>query len=303
MKVLVVSNMGPKLSAPLQGEFVVKQVMRLKETALDISYFGLHWNGDNFIHKLLKYPVFFIRFFFTHIVAKKQNDIIHIHYYFPTIICAALYKVFRNRKVKIIVTCHGSDIYYYTPPNWLYKKLSFIVDHWFFTSEKLYRRFYRPLANKSILCAGYDDHVFTNKHENLAKNIDCLFIGSLDINKGVDRLKWLAEQLPNVNFTIVGNGPLEQELRDFSVHHKNFVMKGQQTPLALAQLLKQSKLLLSLSRNESFGLVMTEAHACKTPCVVTATDGSLAQLEGWPYITHQDENELITLENLKNNIK
>lgn len=302
MKVLVVSNMGPKLSAPLQGGFVDKQVDRLKNSGLDISSFGLKWNGDSLRYKLFKYPVFFVSFFLSYIFSRKQYDIVHIHYYFPTIICALLYKIFRNNKVKVLVTCHGSDIYYYTPANWLYKKLSFIVDHWFFTSEKLYKRFYRKLDNKTVLCAGYDDYVFSKENTGGLKKIDCLFVGALDKNKGIDRLQWLVEKLPKVKFTVVGSGPLENELISFSAINKNLLLKGQQTPIELAQLLKQSKMLLSLSRNESFGLVITEAHACMTPCVVTETDGSLAQLQSWPYMVVQNDNEQVTLEQLKQNI-
>jgi glycosyltransferase involved in cell wall biosynthesis len=302
MKVLIVSNMGPKLSAPLQGSFIDKQVDRLKNNGLDTSYFWLKWNGDSLIHKLFKYPVFFISFFINYILSTKKYDIIHIHYYFPTIICAFLYKISRNRKVKVIVTCHGSDIYSYTPPNFLYKKLSFVVEHWFFTSEKLYERFYRKLDNKTILCAGYDDSIFSKENIDTFKDIDCLFIGSLDKNKGIDRLQWLVEKLPNIKFTVVGSGPLENDLMSFSVMNRNLLLKGQQTPIEIAHLLKQSKMLLSLSRNESFGLVMTEAHACMTPCVVTETDGSLAQLKSWPYIVVQDNNEQVTLEQLKKNI-
>jgi len=302
MKVLVVSNMGPKLSAPLQGGFVDKQVSRLKDSGLDISYFWLKWNGDSLIYKLFKYPVFFACFFFKYILSSKRYDIIHIHFYFPTIICGLFYKVFKNKKVKILVTCHGSDVYYYTPASWLYKKLSFIVDHWFFTSEKLYTRFFRKLENKTVLCAGYDDHLFINRNNDAHREIDCIFVGALDYNKGVDRLKWLVEKLPAVSFSVVGSGPLKNELECFSLSHENLSVIGQKSPSELAQLLKQSKLLLSLSRKESFGLVITEAHACYTPCVVTETDGSIAQLTGWPYMVIQNKDEQQTLDLLKSNV-
>ena len=48
--------------------------------------------------------------------------------------------------------------------------------------------------------------------------------------------------------------------------------------------------------------MITEAHACHTPCVVTETDGSLAQLENWPYLVAQNEDEIFTLEQLKKHV-
>jgi glycosyltransferase involved in cell wall biosynthesis len=204
--------------------------------------------------------------------------------------------------VKVVVTCHGNDVYFYIPANWIYKNLSYIVGHWLFTSEKLQNRFYRKVDNKTVLCAGYDDNVFFKESTDTSKKIDCLFVGALDKNKGIDRLQWLVEKLPKVKFTVVGSGLLEKELVSFSNNYKNLSVIGQQKPVELALLLKQSKILLSLSRNESFGLVITEAHACNTPCVVTETDGSLAQLKDWPYMVAQNENEQLTLEQLKRNI-
>lgn len=83
MNVLVVSNMGSKPSNPSLGLFVDNQVAALRRILDNVCYFKMTYNGDGFTHKLLKYPVFFFKFFLTHILSKTKYDIIHIHYYYP----------------------------------------------------------------------------------------------------------------------------------------------------------------------------------------------------------------------------
>lgn len=303
MKILVVSNMGAKLSAPLLGNFVDQQVASLKANSLAISYFKMAWNGDSFFHKLLKYPLFFFKFIHTYIFSVEKFDIIHIHYYFPTIICAALYKVFRNKNVKVFVTCHGGDIYCYQPPSWTYKKLSYIVDHWLFTSQRLKERFYRRVSNADIVCAGYDDQVFNIDSVASDKSIDCLLVGNLDINKGLDRFIALVVAMPYVRFVVVGTGKFQAQLEQCALKNTNLTILGALSPKELAVIIKQSKCLLSLSRHESFGLVIAEANACGTPCIATQTDGSIEQLTDWPYLILQQDKDEVDIENqLKNKI-
>ncbi|WP_281556614.1 glycosyltransferase family 4 protein [Thalassomonas sp. RHCl1] len=296
MNILIVSNMGPKPSAPLQGQFVDKQVERLRQKSPTIDYFNLSWNGDSIFHRVLKYPVYFFQFFIRYLLSAKKIDIMHIHFYFPTIVCGVLYKLLRNPGVKIVVTCHGSDIYAYQPPGVVYRYLSRFVNHWFFTSESLYHRFFRKLDNKTILSAGFDDEVFARSQDEGNKKFDCLFVGTLDHNKGVDRLIALATKMPDIHFGVVGAGMLAEQLRQYASKYNNLTLLGSRSATELADIVKASKFLISLSRNESFGLVIAEAHACGIPCIATETDGSLEQLEDSPYLIAQgglDEESLI----------
>jgi L-malate glycosyltransferase len=306
MKVLVISNMGAKKSAPMLGLFVDKQVKYLQQKTANVSYFKLTFNGDGLFYRLFKYPLFFLQFIFTHVLSKQRFDIIHVHYYFPTIICAALYKIFRYSRVKILVTCHGGDIYCYNPPSWLYKKCSAIVAHWFFTSKKLAESFYRPVASYDVLCAGYDQTVFfCNQQQRLATNktIDCLLVGNWDHNKGIDRLITLVKQMPKVKFAVIGAGVLADILKQCAERYDNLQILGSKKANELAQVLHNTKFLLSLSRNESFGLVICEAHACGTPCIVTETDGASEQLPHWEYrVAQKNISEQKVIEQLQLNI-
>lgn len=279
MKLLIVSNMGAKPSSPMQGIFVDNQVSRLGRTD-DVSYHFLKWNGDSLLHKIFKYPYFFISFIFKYIISFHKFKVIHVHYYFPTIIIAFIYKVLRNPKVKIIVTCHGSDIYSYPQPNYLYKYFTTIVNHWIFTSEKLKSRFYKELSEFecSVISAGFDDEVFKSKKVNAKKKIlDFLFIGHLDQNKGVDRLIYLIKELPECNFGIIGSGEQSIDLLNLEKKVSNLAIFGSLSQPQIVKHLQTSKFLLSLSRKESFGLVMSEANACGVPCICTETDGSVEQ--------------------------
>ncbi|ATC97636.1 MULTISPECIES: glycosyltransferase family 4 protein [Pseudoalteromonas] len=303
MNVLVVSNMGPKKSAPVLGLFVNNQVKRLKHKISNLDYFYMRWNGDSFFHRLFKYPLFFFSFFIGVVLNPKKVDLIHIHYYYPTILCAWLYKLLRNKHVKVVVTCHGGDIYCYENPSQTYKKLISIVDHWIFTSKRLQQSFYAQNITYSILSAGFDESIYFQQPE-IEKKFDAAFVGCLDHNKGTDRLEALIQACPDKQFIVIGMGPHLAHFLTLAKAHNNVTVTGALAANAVANYLNQSRVLVSLSRNESFGLVMTEAMACGTPVIATKNHGSEEQLAGSVYLINQDnESELVsTFSNALNSV-
>ncbi|MDP2715733.1 glycosyltransferase family 4 protein [Rheinheimera sp.] len=285
--ILIISNMGPKPSSPFQGKFVHNQVWAL--AALNPAYHYMRWHSDSLLNKWLKYPVFALDFLWRFIISRRRFDIVHVHYFYPTIWLALLYKALRNPKVKIVVTCHGSDIYLYQPPGKAYRWCAAKVDQWIFASKALARQFSLPLKRATVLPAGISE--LFGQAQQLSwqdKSIDILYVGSLDHNKGMDRLLALLPQLQDKKLVIAGSGPWLDKLHSAARRFPNVLVVGPKDSQALKQLYSQARCFISLSRHEAFGLVMAEAMACYTPVIATHTDGAAEQ------INHGDNGILIS---------
>jgi glycosyltransferase involved in cell wall biosynthesis len=178
-----------------------------------------------------------------------------------------------------VVTCHGGDLYFYDPPSALYRLCSRVVDHWVFVSEQLRQRFFRQDISAEVLPAGihsvYGD---VPALPPMQKDIDLLYVGTLDFNKGMDRLLALLQQLPGLRVVVIGHGPWLSQLQQAQADYPGLELLGAKSPAELADYYRRARVYLNLSRNESFGLVMTEAMACGTPVVASQTDGAQAQL-------------------------
>jgi L-malate glycosyltransferase len=293
-KILIITNMGPKLSAPFQGQFVKNQVDALAQ--LQPAYFFMRWHNDSFLNRLLKYPVLWLQFFALFVLSRQRFDLIHVHYFYPTIWLALTYRWLRNPKVKIVVTCHGSDIYLYQPESAWYKFAAKTVDYWIFTSAQLKARFFNQQVPSMVLPAGI--HPVFAKAELKSrgdKRFDLLYVGSLDHNKGMDRLLALLPMLQGLQIAVVGQGSYRSQLESAASQYPGLQLFSPQSPAELQVFYQDSRCFLSLSRNESFGLVMTEAMACYTPVIATVTDGSQAQIvdgETGFILSQKDEAQL-----------
>ncbi len=289
--------MGPKASAPFQGRFVQQQVEALQAAGLKPGYHYMRWHSDSRLNRYLKYPVFLLDFTWRYLFTRQSFDIIHVHFFYPTIWLALLYKLCRHRHVRIIVTCHGSDIYKYKPAGWWYRWCAGFVEHWIFSSQSLAQHFFCQPASWQVLSAGIAQVYAAARQKPLAdKDIDLLFVGSLDHNKGVDRLISLLPLLADKRILIIGSGPMQAQLQQVLALYPNASFLSGQTPTELQQWYHRARCLVSLSRNEAFGLVMAEAMACYTPVIATTTDGSLAQVidgeNGFLLPAHADEHAL-----------
>ncbi|ODB36801.1 group 1 glycosyl transferase [Pseudoalteromonas sp. BMB] len=290
IRLLLLSNMGPSAKKPNSGRFVYNQFKALqKEKNLEVEYFYLTQDEVGRIKRLLRYPLFYIHFLAKFLFAKKV-DIIHVHFFFPNILLAITYKALINSKVKLIATFHGSDVYAYQPPSALYKWAFTKLDHAIFVSKNLFERFKSYVdvseASTSLLSAGILD--VYQPPTNQTYEYDFIFVGHQNYNKGIDRLQKIAKK--GAKIAVVGEGATSQWASQNGNIRVDFY--GVLAPEQLVKLYCSSRFLLSLSRNESFGLVMTEAMASGTPVIATETDGSRAQvIDGQNGLLLQNDDE------------
>lgn len=279
VKLLIITNMGPKPSSPFQGQFVQAQVAELQAQQQPADYHYMRWHRDSLLNRILKYPVLLLDFCWRFLFSAKRYDILHVHFFYPTIWLALLYRVLRHRRVKIVVTCHGSDIYHYQPPGRLYRWCAQQVDSWIFSSQALQQQFFMQPPQAQVLAAGiHGRYASASRLRPQDKDIDLLYVGTLDKNKGMDRLITLLPELKAYRVVIAGSGPWQGALEQAVVAYPNVSLLGAQSGDALLNLYQRARCFISLSRKESFGLVMAEAMACYTPVVATETDGAKAQI-------------------------
>lgn len=282
IKILIISNMGPSKTKPNSGRFILNQYLGLKKQVnCEVGFFYLDQEPKVGLAKRLRYPLFFCRFIANYVFARNKQDIIHVHFYFPNILLAIAYKLLRNWQAKIVVTFHGSDIYAYSPANGIYKVCSHFVDKYIFVSEKLRQRFFKAVPC-SVLSAGVND-IFYQQQDSQSihqtKRFDVVFVGHLNKNKGIDRLEEILQRFPSkIRVAVVGFGDssfIERVAKNNNVSISHF---EHCTPEQLVTIYNESMLLINLSYNESFGLVMAEAMACGLPVIATETDGACAQV-------------------------
>jgi glycosyltransferase involved in cell wall biosynthesis len=287
--------MGRTPSSPASGGFVRRQLSAIKNIAgesFQLSYFEMPQKATQTQANLKRYAIFFGAFINQHIFTKKTYAILHVHFFFPTILLAISYKVFRNPKVKIVTTFHGNDVYAYQNAPWWYKMCHNFVDHSIFVSKKLKEQFFKQSLNHSILCAGILPVFSSDAPAGNTKKYDFIFVGTLDKNKGALRLIELAKALSaDENIVIVGAGPYKDDFIKLS-QHSNIDYFHYRDEDQLVSLYQRAKWLVNLSYNESFGLVISEAMACGLPVIATETDGSLSQItEGYNGVTvEQNQN-------------
>ncbi len=273
--------MGRSESAPDSGGFIRRQMSAIQDISGDelaLTYFEMPAKSITANSPLKRYLGFLSAFVKQHVFSKKTYTVLHVHFFFPTIVLAIVYKVFRNPKVKIVTTFHGNDIYYYKKFTWWYRWCFSFVDHSVFVTKKLKEHFFKQELPHTILCAGMLPIFSNSKPKDIVKKYDFIFVGSLDKNKGALRLKELLAAIPDsCAVAVVGAGTYEAEFKALAktkhIDYFHFCTAQQ-----LVDLYHQTKWLVNLSYNESFGLVITEALACGLPVLATETDGSSSQV-------------------------
>lgn len=93
-----------------------------------------------------------------------------------------------------------------------------------------------------------------------------LFVGRFVEKKGLNVLRELASQRPDVDFVLIGQGPIRPEQWLLP----NIVNLGPQTPQRIAELYREADFLILPSMGEGYPLVIQEAMACGLPVICGA---------------------------------
>ena len=121
--------------------------------------------------------------------------------------------------------------------------------------------------------------VNANKKVGWSKNLSILFVGRLVEVKGVLNIFKIAKNFPNIDFKIIGSGPLSGEVEKKSKKQKNteFIGKVENNKLPIyysaADLLLVPSKLVKQTFEEGIPRVMIESLSCGTPVIITPSGG------------------------------
>ncbi len=275
MKILLVSNAYPSAEKPYSGIFVKNQYERLlslkdPDDEIDIAY--LKRRFTSFIGSVAKYSRFFLQFipylFSTY-------EVVHLHFFYPLISLMVIYKIF-HPSTQLVVTFHGGDVPTSHSNQFMrhyYRWLAQYIDHTIAVSESLKAPIENILNRKvdTYLCAGVDEQTFYPQPDT-PKQYDFLFTGSFYKIKGVDLLLKAIKLIdqPQIRYCFVGSGEYASAIERLQEKYNISLFKNL-TQKELREKYTAAKFLILPSRQESFGLVVTEAFFCGTPAIVSPT--------------------------------
>lgn len=151
---------------------------------------------------------------------------------------------------------------------------------------------------------GVDKESYTPGEESEVPKV--LYLGRLEHNKGADILPEiygrLEERLEDFTFEIAGSGSMEDEAEELARGNEDVVFHGYVDEGLKRQLLKESWVVISPSRFEGWGMVVSEANASGTPVVGFDTDGLKDSIKDGEtgYLVDPEEEE--SLENFSERV-
>lgn len=221
-------------------------------------------------------------------IKKNKSQILHVHNYTISTLPSILFSGYTN-----VITVHSAmktDIPYSGKFKILkktidkvfnfilinlmpliFEKIVFITNH---QKETFIKRsiFKNKLRKKSSVIYNFIEKEKIKKEKKKPQNsINLLFVGRLLKSKGFYDLIELIkdEELKDINFTIVGQGPGEEELKKLKTQ-KNLNFLGKVPNDKIQDIYDKNNVLILPSYSETFGLVILEAMS--RGLAVLATD-------------------------------
>ena len=225
------------------------------------------------------------------VIDRERLDILHVHYAMPHAISAILARDIAKHDVKIVTTLHGTDITVLAFDKTFKKMITYGIeksDAVTAVSQDLITRTKQHLKvdqNIEVIYNFVNEDVYYKKNADYLKqhyqieDDEKVLIHISNFRK-VKRIPDIIETFYNVRkkikakLMLVGDGPELQtafELVDHFNLNEDVLFLGRQKDIS--NLLSISDLMLLLSEQESFGLVLLEAMACEVPAIGTNIGG------------------------------
>lgn len=217
---------------------------------------------------------------------KNHYDIVHTHSTKPGVI--GRIAAYIARVPNVIHTVHGLSFHDYVKfPRWQFYWLCEMIASLFCDRivlvNRYYMRYFRWFRSKtSTIYNGVDFSRFTSmptpQHGPNSSGINILTIGRLDTPKDPITLlkaaRIVVQQVPNVHFTLVGNGELFKDCERFIRENgleSHVVLAGWQDDVF--PFYSTHDIFVLTSIYESFGLIFVEAGFHGLPSVATSVEG------------------------------
>lgn len=225
------------------------------------------------------------------VIDREKLDILHVHYAMPHAISAILARDIAKRDVKIVTTLHGTDITVLGFDKTFKKMITYGIeksDAVTAVSQDLVERTIHDLKVDKEIEVIYnfinEEEYFKKDREFLKKdygigNDDKVLIHISNFRKvkripDIVRTFYEIRKKIKAKLMLVGDGPEFQtvfELVNDLKLHEDVLFLGRQKNIS--DLLSISDLMLLMSEQESFGLVLLEAAACEVPSIGTNIGG------------------------------
>lgn len=214
-------------------------------------------------------------------IDELKPDIIHAHDVRAIIIASLFYK-----KAKIVGHIHGNheNMRKTTPKTILFNNVVKKLDKIIWVSKSSldnYKYKEKSMDKSEIIYNSIDaEKLYSRIKEdtNEYENYDIVYLGRLSYPKNPIRLleiiKKIKEEKSNIKVAIIGNGELENEVKNFIIDNNlkdNVVLYGyMENPY---KILNSSKMMIMTSRYEGTPMCALEAMALGKPIISTPTDG------------------------------
>lgn len=263
------------------------------EKTKNLNIYRFWWFGNKIFDKTTAYPILqfiyiipglLLHTFFYFLNNYKKIDIVHAHGFAAAFITRFCCLFFKNKR--LIVSTH------YLYPNLDISQISTKILKWTFfgfnkiltVSEKSTQQLQKIGLSKTKMVKyqhWLDPKIYLPKKiSSLSKyKLKLLFVGRVISMKGVFNLLHAAQKLPSdILFTIVGDGPDFNQLKQESSSLNNFNLIGKKQPLEIIEYYQEHDFtVLPSLAPEAQPMTVMESLMCGTP-VITTNKGSVTDM-------------------------